>query len=103
MSNIVLAVFVKRAANKGTVRLPDLQANFVKQAIATEKKVAVIAFGSPYLIRQFPEAKTYAVTYAIEEVAQYAAVKTMFGEVKFQGKLPVSIPNLFEIGSGIAR
>jgi beta-N-acetylhexosaminidase len=101
--NIILAVFVKRAAEKGTVRLPDMQTNFVQKAIVSDKKVAVIAFGSPYLIRQFPEAKTYAVTYAIEDVAQFAATKTLFGEVKFQGKLPVSIPNLFEIGSGIVK
>ena len=101
--NIILAVFVKRAAEKGTVKLPDMQTNFVNKAIASDKKVAVIAFGSPYLIRQFPEAKTYAVTYAIEEVAQFAATKTLFGEVKFQGKLPVSIPNLFEIGAGITN
>jgi beta-N-acetylhexosaminidase len=101
--NIILAVFVKRAAEKGTVRLPDMQTNFVQKAIASDKKVAVIAFGSPYLIRQFPEAKTYAVTYAIEDVAQFAATKTLFGEVKFQGKLPVSIPGLFEIGSGIVK
>lgn len=101
--NIILAVFVKRAAEKGTVKLPEMQTNFVNKAIASDKKVAVIAFGSPYLIRQFPEAKTYAVTYAIEDVAQFAATKTLFGEVKFQGKLPVGIPNLFEIGSGITK
>jgi beta-N-acetylhexosaminidase len=101
--NIVLAVFVKRAAEKGTVKLPDMQTAFVQKAIASDKKTAVIAFGSPYLIRQFPEVKTYAVTYAIEDVAQFAAAKTLFGEVKFQGRLPVSIPGLFEIGSGITR
>ncbi len=100
---IVLAPFVKRAANKGTVKLPDLQTNFVRKMLASDKDVAVIAFGSPYLIRQFPEAKTYVVTYAIEEIAQFAATKTLFGEVKFQGKLPVSIPDLFPIGSGIVQ
>jgi beta-N-acetylhexosaminidase len=100
---IVLAPFVKRAANKGTVKLPELQTNFVRKMLASDKDVAVIAFGSPYLIRQFPEAKTYAVTYAIEEVAQFAAAKTLFGEVKFQGHLPVSIPDLFPVGSGIVR
>ncbi len=101
--SVVLAVFVKRAANKGTVALPEMQTDFVRKIIAGEKPVAVFAFGSPYLIRQFPEAKTYAVTYAIEEVAQYAAAKTLFGETKFQGKLPVSIPGLFEIGAGIVK
>lgn len=99
---ILLAPFVKRAAAKGTVALPETQAEFVKKMISLkDKKVGVIAFGNPYMIRQFPAVKTYAVTYAIEEVAQTAAVKVMFGESKFEGRLPVTIPNLFEIGSGL--
>ncbi|MCY7347622.1 MAG: glycoside hydrolase family 3 protein [Pyrinomonadaceae bacterium] len=102
--SIILAPFVKRAAAKGTVALPENQAAFVKILLALDsKKVGVVAFGNPYMIRQFPEAKTYAVTYAIEEVAQTAAARVMFGEVRFQGKLPVTIPNLFEIGAGITR
>ncbi len=102
--SIILAPFVKRAAAKGTVALPETQVAFVKQMLGlNDKKVGVIAFGNPYMIRQFAEAKTYAVTYAIEEIAQTAAVRTMFGEVKFQGKLPVNIPNLFQIGAGIER
>lgn len=99
---ILLAVFVKRAANKGTVALPEIQTDFVRRAIAA-RPTAVVAFGSPYLIRQFPEARVYAVTYAIEEVAQYAAAKTIFGEVPFRGRFPVAIPGMFEIGAGISR
>jgi beta-N-acetylhexosaminidase len=102
--SIILAPFVKRAAAKGTVALPETQVAFVKKMLDFDKKrVAVIAFGNPYMIRQFAEVKTYAVTYAIEEIAQTAAVRTMFGEVKFQGKLPVNIPNLFQIGAGIVN
>ncbi len=101
--SIVLAPFVKRAALKGTVALPENQTNFVKKIIALKKPVAVVAFGSPYLIRQFPEVQNYVVTYAIEEVAQNAAIKTIFGEVPFSGKLPVSVPGIFEIGNGIVK
>jgi beta-N-acetylhexosaminidase len=101
---VVLAVFVKRAAGKGTVALGETQTNFVRQMTAlNDKPVAVVAFGSPYLIRQFPEVKVYAVTYAIEEIAQTAAARTLFGEVPFQGKLPVRIPGLFEIGAGLTK
>lgn len=102
--SVILAPFVKRAAAKGTVALPENQVAFVKQMLALKnKQIGVIAFGNPYMIRQFPEAKTYVVTYAIEEVAQTAAVRTLFGEVPFSGKLPVNIPNLFEIGAGIVK
>lgn len=103
IETIILAPFVKRAALKGTVALPENQTAFVKQMLGLKKNTAVIAFGSPYLIRQFPEVRNYIVTYAIEEVAQTASVRTIFGEVKFQGKLPVSIPNIFEIGAGITN
>jgi beta-N-acetylhexosaminidase len=71
--------------------------------IASNKPVGIVAFGSPYLIRQFPEAKNYVVTYAIEEVAQTAAVRTIFGEISFVGKIPVSVPGIFEIGAGIIK
>ncbi len=101
--SIVIAPFVKRAALKGTVALPENQTKFVREMLGLNKPIAVIAFGSPYLIRQFPEVKTYVVTYAIEEVAQTAAARTMFGEVPFQGKLPVSVPGIFEIGAGITK
>jgi len=100
---VILAPFVKRAALKGTVALPENQTNFVKQMLGENKPIAVVAFGSPYLIRQFPAVKNYVVTYAIEEIAQTAAVKTMFGEVSFRGVLPVSVPGIFEIGSGLAK
>ena len=101
--SVVLAVFVKRAANKGTVALPEIQAEFVRQLVISGRQVAVIAFGSPYLIRQFPEAKVYFVTYAVEDVAQAAATRVMFGERRFNGKLPVTIPGIFERGAGINR
>ncbi|HEX8567751.1 MAG TPA: glycoside hydrolase family 3 N-terminal domain-containing protein [Pyrinomonadaceae bacterium] len=100
---IVIAPFVKRAALKGTVALPENQTNFVRQMLGLNKPVAVVAFGSPYLIRQFPEAKNYVAAYAIEEVAQTAAARAMFGEVPFTGKLPVSVPGIFEIGAGISK
>jgi len=100
---VVIAPFVKRAANKGTVALPEQQTAFVRRMIASDRPVAVIAFGSPYLVRQFPEVRTYAVTYAIEDVAQYAAAKVIFGEAPFRGHLPITIPGLFPLGSGIVK
>jgi hypothetical protein len=54
---IVIAPFVKRAALKGTVALPENQTNFIKQMIALNKPVGIVAFGSPYLIVNFPKRK----------------------------------------------
>lgn len=95
---LVVAVFVKRAASKGTVSLPEAQAAFVRRLLSTGKPAAVIAFGSPYLIRQFPDVRVYVAAYAIEDVAQLAAARALFGETPFTGRLPVSVPGLFAIG-----
>jgi beta-N-acetylhexosaminidase len=53
---VVVAAFVKRAASKGTVALPEAQAELVRKLIATKKPLAVVAFAGPYLIRQFEDA-----------------------------------------------
>lgn len=99
---VVVASFVRRAAGKGTVALPENQVMFIEELLKKAKgSVAVMAFGSPYQLRQFPKVQNYAVTYGLDRVAVSAAARALFGEVPFQGKLPVRIPDLFEIGSGI--
>jgi beta-N-acetylhexosaminidase len=98
---VVVAAFVKRAASKGTVALPEAQAELVRKLIATKKPLAVVAFAGPYLIRQFEDAPAYMVAYAIEEVAQAAAARAIFGETDVTGRLPVTVPGLFELGAGL--
>ena len=98
---VVVATFVKRAASKGTVALPEAQAELVRKLVATKKPLLVIAFAGPYLIRQFEDVPAYMVTYAIEEVAQAAAARAIFGETDITGRLPVTVPGLFELGAGL--
>ncbi|HEV2861968.1 MAG TPA: glycoside hydrolase family 3 N-terminal domain-containing protein [Pyrinomonadaceae bacterium] len=100
---VLAAPFVKRAAGKGTVALPERQAEFLRRLVSTGKPVGVVAFGGPYLVRQFPAARSLAVAYGIEEVAQTAAARVLFGEAPFRGRLPVSVPGMFEMGSGIVN
>ena len=98
---IVVAAFVKRAAGKGTVALPERQAEFVRRLAAAGKPVAVVAFGGPYLIRQFPDATAFTVAYGIEDVAQDAAARVLFGDAPARGRLPVTVPGMFAAGAGI--
>ncbi|MBV9924908.1 MAG: glycoside hydrolase family 3 C-terminal domain-containing protein [Acidobacteria bacterium] len=98
---VVVAAFVKRAAGKGTVALPERQAEFVRRLIATGRPVAVVAFSGPYLVRQLPDAAAFVVAYGIEDVAQEAAARVLFGDAPARGRLPVSVPGLFQAGAGI--
>lgn len=98
---VVIAPFVKRAALKGTIELPEAEANFVRQVIAANNRAVIVAFGSPYQLKQFPEARSYMAAWAVEDVAQTAGVRAVFGETAITGHSPVSLPNFFKIGDGL--
>ena len=98
---VLIAAFVKRAALKGTVTLPETEAEFIRRAIAANKNTAIVAFGSPYQIKQFPEAKSYLAAWAVEDVAQTAGARAIFGETAISGRSPVSLPNFFKFGDGL--
>ena len=98
---VVVAAFVKRAALKGTIELPEAEAAFIRRLIDEKKTLAVVALGSPYQLRQFPKARSFMAAWAVEDVAQTAAVRAVFGETAITGRSPVSLPNFFKIGDGL--
>lgn len=77
------------------------QAEFVHQALKLDIPSVVISLRLPYDLATFPEADTYVCTYSILEPSMDALAKALFGEVKFDGRLPVSIPGLYPVGHGI--
>jgi beta-N-acetylhexosaminidase len=54
----------------------------------------------PYDLTAFEEAPAFVCTYSILEPSMRAAASAMFGKSRFEGHLPVSIPNLYPIGHG---
>ena len=72
--------------------------------------VMVVSFGSPYLISQFPDVDGYMVCseptwefygYDKHRPGQIAAANALFGEAEINGKLSVTIPDLYSYGHGI--
>jgi len=76
------------------------QAEFVRQALKLGIPSVVVALRLPYDLTVFPEAKTYVCTYNILEPSMRALAKALFGEIKFEGRLPVSIPEMYDLGHG---
>jgi beta-N-acetylhexosaminidase len=97
----IAAVFVRVADRKGNVGLPDDQRALVNQMLATGKPVVVMSFGSPYLIENFPDAKTWLAEFSTNDVSQRAAVRALFGQVATEGKIPVTVPGTTKRGDGI--
>ncbi|NOX37772.1 MAG: serine hydrolase [Calditrichaeota bacterium] len=100
---IIAGIFVTWGSYKGSVTLPDTTVSLINELFRIDKPIAVVSFGSPYIIRQIPDVPTYLCAYHSGELAIRAGVRAIFGEIPVRGKLPVSIPGLFQIGDGLER
>jgi beta-N-acetylhexosaminidase len=97
----IAALFVRVTDRKGHVGFPDDQRDFVNQLLAAGKPTVMVAFGSPYLIERFPNAKTWLADFSTNDVSQRAAARALFGQVAITGKIPVSVPGVARRGDGL--
>jgi CubicO group peptidase (beta-lactamase class C family) len=100
---VIVGMFVRWGSYRGTVSLTDTTAKLLNQLFRKDKPMFVIAFGSPYLLRQIPEAPSYLCAYQTDTMAVSAAIRALFGEIPLAAKLPVSIPGFYSIGDGIDK
>src|SRR6185312_9311092 len=70
---------------------------------AAGKKAVMVAMGNPYLADDFPSVPTYICTFSNAPTSETAAVKALFGEIPIRGKMPVTLPNIAQRGTGIER
>ncbi|HET9741741.1 MAG TPA: glycoside hydrolase family 3 N-terminal domain-containing protein [Terriglobales bacterium] len=108
---VVVAAYVVPTAAKqtvvngqltNTVGLNDATGSLMQQLLdAAAAKTVVIAMGNPYLAMNFPAIETYICTYSNAPTSERAAVKAIFGEMPFTGKLPVSLPGIANRGTGL--
>jgi beta-N-acetylhexosaminidase len=96
-----VAAFITVAAYRGSVGLEGGLSGFMNSLIQTSPAVALISLGNPYLLRNFPGVSAYLATFSPSTTSEVAAAKAMLGEIRIQGRLPVSIPGLAARGDGI--
>ena len=82
---------------------PEAGRSALAQLAALGKPVVAVSFGSPYLLRDFPDLQTYLCAWGGQDVSQTATVQALFGENAIGGKLPITIPGLAKRGDGIAK
>jgi beta-N-acetylhexosaminidase len=96
-----VAAFAPVTASRGSVGLGGELPHALELLVATGKPVALVALGSPYLLRNFPNVTAYLATFSSVPPSEIAAVKALWGEIPIRGRLPVSIPGLAKLGDGI--
>ncbi len=99
---IYVAAFVTVAANRGSVNLEGGLGGLLNAMIKAAPPVALISFGNPYLLKDFPGVAAYAATFSTAVTSETAVAKALAGEIPISGKMPVSIPGLAQIGDGLS-
>jgi beta-N-acetylhexosaminidase len=101
-STVVVAAYVRRVEGEGRFAIPQPVASWI-DALAARKRVVVVAFGNPYLIRQFPRVGTYLATYGVSDDLERSGAAAIVGRAPITGKAPVSLPGFFTVGDGLTR
>lgn len=99
---VIAAMFGRvRSGAKNSVGVPESGAAILNDLLATNKKVIGVSYGNPYILTSFPQLKTYIVAYGDMSELQLASVKAMYGLQDITGRLPISLPGLYPLGTGI--
>ena len=61
---------------------------------------STVLFGNPYTAMALPKLPALLVTYEQFDAMEAAAVRAMAGEIPIGGKLPITLPGLFPLGTG---
>jgi beta-N-acetylhexosaminidase len=88
---VIFAPFVRVVASKGEVGIAEPVVTLVRE-LADRLPTIAVSFGSPYVIRAFPEVSSYLLAWGDEDALQRAAARALAGELPIRGRLPVSIP-----------
>ena len=100
-THVLASSFARVGAFRGTADMPEPQARLMQRLHAAGRPLIVVSYGSPYMLRQFPEVPVYVCSYGWAESSQRAAVSALFGEHAVAGRLPVTLPGLYPYGHGL--
>jgi beta-N-acetylhexosaminidase len=89
-----------RSGSKNSVGLPDAAAKVLREVLHSNKQVISLSFGNPYLLKAFPEMKTYIVSYGDMVTLQRATARAVSGAIDFKGKLPITVGD-YVLGTGL--
>lgn len=97
---VIFSAFVGVGAYQGRIAIAEHVAGMMRD-VARNRPVIVVAFGSPYLLDQIPEASTYLLAWAGWPAAQIAAARALLGAAPITGRLPIPLPPHHALGDGI--
>ncbi|MDZ7771832.1 MAG: glycoside hydrolase family 3 N-terminal domain-containing protein [Balneolaceae bacterium] len=82
------------------VQLTDEQLSFVRK-VTSSKPSVLIALGNPYVVHDLPESEVQVMAWSASSDQIDAVVPALFGGSAVDGRLPIRIPDMYEMGHGL--
>jgi beta-N-acetylhexosaminidase len=98
----IFVASVRTSAWRGTLALPDAYAALA-DSVAKLRPTILISLGSPYIVSQVPNAGSYIVAWTPNATMETAVARALAGTAPITGRLPISIPPGFVLGTGLIR
>jgi beta-N-acetylhexosaminidase len=99
-----VAIQARIASYSGRMDLSPAQQELLESLAADPARPFVaVDFGNPYVATLAPKLPALLLTYDFGDATEAAAVQALLGEAPIGGTLPISIPDLFPVGYGLAR
>ncbi|MEX2604204.1 MAG: glycoside hydrolase family 3 N-terminal domain-containing protein [Gracilimonas sp.] len=85
-----------------SIHLSSDQLSFLKKVVKMDKPSLLVSFGNPYVLSDLEEADAHVLGWYNSSQQISGLVPAIFGASRITAKLPIEIPGLYDIGSGIA-
>ena len=100
---VVASVFVRAGSASGRMDLaPPLQ-RLLTDLGKGRRPLVTVFFGNPYVATFMPDLPAVMLTYDFYDRAEASAVRAIAGEAAIGGRLPIELPGLAKVGSGLDR
>jgi len=104
---VIASVFVRTASFSGRMDLASalqrLLQDVARTTAASSRPFVTTFFGNPYTATFLPELPAVLLTYDFYDRAEASAVRAIAGEAAIGGRLPITLPGMFEQGVGLTR
>ncbi len=97
VDQIVVATFVRTIEGEGRFAIAEPVAKWI-DSLAAQRPVHVVAFSSPYVLREIPRVSGFVAAYGRGEAMERAAARAITGRGPLRGVAPTTLPGYFTAG-----
>jgi len=100
---VVVSSYLAQSWDAANAASPREFVEFVNGLSRRGARPILVSFGNPYLLEQVRTVSAYLVGWGGFPVSQGAAARALLGIVPIEGRLPIAIPPVAALGSGVRR